>query len=391
MNTKNALFMLVISLATLSPSAAVWEQSTKTALGKVMEYVTDSWNNGDRFKGQGTQKGLGMYKWPSGSYYVGNWKNGNYDGYGMQLVSDGKQVNNCDYCQVYVGNFSSDKKYGKGACYNSNGDLIYYGDFSNDKPVDTYPMVKSYPEYKFETIVYDNGNKYIGETKNGSQAGYGIFVWADGDAWFGNWKNGSRNGDGIFLSYNASQWVTQNCDASHCTKYTSLQDVQLEQQRREQEIAEYNRRVQEYNQQQEQRQQEAWQNVMQASLNLMNAVAGKNNQNSGYNSGNYYDNSGGYQGSNNNTASAADCSTYLTRWNNWKRMLDSDAHSNAGRKGRANAKNFLHNEISATDYDAATAGDYRVINSTNSNIRKYEKEMEKISREARRAGCNNVP
>jgi len=387
-NIKTALFTLVISLATLSPSAAVWEQSTKTALGKITEYANHSWSNGDRYKGQGIQKGLSIYKWSSDNYYIGNWKDNNFNGYGMRLVPDESIISNCNNCQVYVGNFSSDNKYGKGACYDKYGNLIYYGDFSNDKPVDTYPMAKSYPEYKFETIVFDNGNKYIGETKNGTQAGYGIFVWADGDAWFGNWKNGSRSGDGIFLSYNASQWITQNCDASHCTKYTSLQDIQIEQQRREQEIAEYNRRVEEYNRQQEQRQQEAIQNITQAGVNLINALYGKNNQNSG-NSANYYDNSSGYQGGNSGP-SAADCSAYLTSYNRWKRMRDSDAQSNAGRIGRKDASNFLHS-VSPSDYNAATSGDYRTINNTSHYIRQYEKEMDKISREARKAGCNNVP
>jgi len=228
MNIKKTLFAIAMSLATLSPLAAVWEKSTKTALEKTMENVTYSWDNGNRYKGQatndGTLTGLGIHKWPNGEYYIGNRSNNKQDGYGIALVPAGLHINNCDNCMVYVGNFSSDNKSGKGTCYDENGNLIYYGDFSNNKPIDDYPSTSSYPSYKFKTIEYTNGNKYIGETKDGKRHGYGIYVWESGDTWFGNWENDGRKGKGIYLWHKGKKWQTENCDGDDCSKIASSSD-----------------------------------------------------------------------------------------------------------------------------------------------------------------------
>jgi len=213
---------LWIALATLSPLAAVWEQSTKAAFGKVMEYVNTSWDNGDRYKGQkendGTRTGLGVYKWSDNTYYIGNFLNNSRDGYGMYLAGDSRN------CQIYVGNISSGYFSGKGTCYDENGNLTYDGNFSNNKTTDTYPSTGDYSNYKFKTISYKSGNTYIGETNNGKRSGYGIFVWASGDAWFGNWERDGRKGKGIHLSYNAKKWQTEDCDGDECTKIASSSD-----------------------------------------------------------------------------------------------------------------------------------------------------------------------
>jgi len=376
---------IFIALAASFPSAAVWEQSTKTALGKVMEYASESWNNGNRYKGQLVNNqlvGLGIHKWSNGEYYIGHYKNDKQDGYGITLVAEGDNIKNCSDCQVYAGNYSAGSKFGKGACYDKNGDLIYYGDFSYNKPVDTYPMTKSYPAYKFETITYSNGGKYIGETKNGERAGYGVFVWASGDAWLGNWKNGTRSGDGIYLSYNASQWETQSCNGDNCTKYTSLSEVKAaaERERYERELAEYNRQMYEYQQYQQQQQQQ------QEFLNTMNAIL---QAAQGYNSGGNYNNNN-YNNYNNNSGAGngADCSLYRSRYDKLRDSRDSEKRTNDLREASATGKNKAYAISPEYSTGAATSGDYRLINNSKHLIRQYENDMDKISREARRAGCN---
>ncbi len=74
-----AIIAIALMLSPPNANAAVWEQSTKTALGKATEYANNSWDSGDRYKGQktsdGTRTGLGIYKWPSGTHYLGNFSN----------------------------------------------------------------------------------------------------------------------------------------------------------------------------------------------------------------------------------------------------------------------------------------------------------------------------
>jgi len=333
-----------IALATLSPLAAVWEQSTKAALGKATEYVNSSWTNGGSYKGQtennGTIAGLGILKWSSGQYYLGYFSNSKKSGNGIYLTSDGYEVSNCRNCRVYVGNFSSDNKFGKGACYDEDGNLIYYGDFLNDKPTDAYPMAKSYPAYKFQTIVYTNGNKYIGETKDGRRAGYGIFVFDNGSAWLGNWKNGIRSGSGIYLSYDASLWETQSCNGDNCTKYTSSEDIKAAAAAAAAEQQRY------YEQQQQQ--PSTIETIGALGFGVANAyLQAKQGNNSGgnYNNNNYnnnYNNSGNYQGNNSNNASASkknnhDCGRDSKNYSYAKSAMESacsrymnDNSSNAG-------------------------------------------------------------
>jgi len=117
----------------------------------------------------------------------------------------------------------------------------------------------------------------------------------------------------------------------------------------------------------------------------MNAVAGALDATAqAYNAGS--GNAGTGQGGSYGGGSSANCSSYQSRYDNAKSQRDGAALSNAGRKGSAKAKNILH-DIDPEKHDAASAGDHRLINSTNSNIRQYDRMMDKIARDARKAGC----
>jgi len=83
-----------------------------------------------------------------------------------------------------------------GRCYDRKGELLYFGYFNNDRPIEKFPQ--SYDDiHKFESMEYDNGDLYLGESYNGIKHGLGIFFWANGDAWYGEWKDGKREGEGI--------------------------------------------------------------------------------------------------------------------------------------------------------------------------------------------------
>lgn len=192
---------------------ALSKEEWHTHLKKTMDNATFTYANG-AYKGQADDEGrngLGVYKWDSGSYYWGRWANGDMNGMAIYLITDGRShVSNCSDCMYYVGYYSNDKKNGQGTCYDKYGNLIYYGNFSEGAPTETYPS-SGYSEYKFQYYELANGDKYIGETKNGNFHGQGIYIWSNGDSWFGEWNNGQRNGYGLYMFYSGSvvygKWV----------------------------------------------------------------------------------------------------------------------------------------------------------------------------------------
>lgn len=151
-------------------------------------------------KGEGGRDGLGLYYWNNGNIYIGNWQKGERNGMGIYICPDGYSIPNCGKGSIYVGKWENGQKHGKGTVYDKSGKLIYYGDFSYDKPIETYPSQGSYSYYTFDVINYDNGNLYVGETANGKRSGMGFFIWPEGNSnivWYGPWKDGIRDGYGI--------------------------------------------------------------------------------------------------------------------------------------------------------------------------------------------------
>lgn len=177
----------------------------RTQMKKVLLHPTQELSNG-KYKGLTTSTnvryGIGVYWWDSDYYYWGEWKNNNHIGFAIDIASDYHDVDYCKGCAFFVGNYADGGKSGKGKCYDKDGNLIYYGDFSNDRPTGTYPSTEKFTSNKFECIEYKSGDKYVGETYNGQRHGQGIYLWKNGDAWYGSWKDGDRNGYGILLYYN---------------------------------------------------------------------------------------------------------------------------------------------------------------------------------------------
>lgn len=209
-----------INITQTSYSNALLQGQWRTLMRKAIDYVTSKYDK-DVYKGEysnGKRSGLGVYCWESGVYYWGRWSLGDQNGYAIYIVPEEWQVGNCSDCMFYVGNWSSGYKSGKGTCYDKYGNLIYYGNFSNNSPTGAYPSTGNYSIYKFRCIEFDGGNKYIGETKNGLRDGYGIFLWKNGDAWYGPWKEGNRNGYGIYFSYKGEittgKWVGDTYSAN---------------------------------------------------------------------------------------------------------------------------------------------------------------------------------
>ncbi len=90
--------------------------------------------------------GPGIYAWPDGSNYAGNFLNGKFHGQGTYSWADGKK---------YTGGFKNDKRDGLG------------------------------------TYTWPNGASYKGEWESGKKAGYGIYTFPDGRKSVGIWENGT--------------------------------------------------------------------------------------------------------------------------------------------------------------------------------------------------------
>ena len=48
------------------------------------------------------------------------------------------------------------------------------------------------------TYIYPNGEKYVGDWKNGKYHGHGTFTYPDGNMYVGEFKDGLKNGQGTF-------------------------------------------------------------------------------------------------------------------------------------------------------------------------------------------------
>jgi hypothetical protein len=47
-------------------------------------------------------------------------------------------------------------------------------------------------------MTYPDGDKYVGEWKDGKGHGQGTYTWASGSKYVGEWKDGKRQGQGTY-------------------------------------------------------------------------------------------------------------------------------------------------------------------------------------------------
>ena len=146
-------------------------------------YKLFAWDCGDSdlycgwYDDKGNREGLGMYLWDDGCCYVGQWKNHH--------------------------------RHGEGCYYDENGKLEYKGKYFNGKEVGDNSAYL-WQELTFGVINYENGDKYVGELKDGKKHGQGLYLWINGDVWYGKWYGGKRDGYGIYISnsgnYSIGSW-----------------------------------------------------------------------------------------------------------------------------------------------------------------------------------------
>ena len=118
--------------------------------------------------------GQGIYTWPNGQKYIGEFRDGKANGQGIYTWPNG---------QRYVGEFKDDKSHGQGIYTWPNGQK-YVGEFKDDKADGQ------------GTYTWPNGQKYAGEFKDDKPDGQGTFTYTDGSKYEGEFRDGQRNGHG---------------------------------------------------------------------------------------------------------------------------------------------------------------------------------------------------
>jgi hypothetical protein len=178
------------NLATEKPVAIPQPQHESLYIGKIA-------NNGKR-------NGFGKLVLPDESQYEGNFKDNEFDGYGVYKCKSYK----------YEGNFLQGKKSGKGKLEDLIKNSVYEGEFSEDKKngygVEKYEDGSTYKgefkdgvrEGKGNLIIRSKKNKgndlvYNGEFKNNQICGIGEMKISNKKDYYGEWVNNEMNGYGM--------------------------------------------------------------------------------------------------------------------------------------------------------------------------------------------------
>lgn len=198
-------------------SFSVFGTDWKDVLKRVFENPAITTSSGSMYIGEkdgdDNVSGEGAILYSDGSSYWGDWSNNNYDGTGIYIIGDpdNYRIKNCPNCAYYVGEFENGVKSGYGTCYDVNGKLLYYGRFENDSPASTYPsddedLVRM---YTWENREIEDGLRYVGEIKEGTIHGRGIFLVSKGAyaAWYGYFYEGEPWGEGIWFT-NSGSYIT---------------------------------------------------------------------------------------------------------------------------------------------------------------------------------------
>ena len=165
-NQVKHLLILLISILLLS-SPVIGEET-----GVLYQYESSS---GIQWKTFGNEKVQPKYE--------GEIKNGKMDGLGVLIYPyGGKSV---------VGEWKDGKEWNT-KHRNKDGKLIW-----------NFEMEKN----GLVTITYPDGDKYVGEFKDGGKNGQGTFTWSDGKKYVGEYKEDLMNGQGTISWSNMEKFV----------------------------------------------------------------------------------------------------------------------------------------------------------------------------------------
>ena len=140
------------------------------------------------------KNGRGVFGYPNGSRYEGQFSSGQPDGWGSFFENDGAK---------YVGSFQNGMRHGNGTVYYPDENKLTgewrEGEFFGSSFIEKGQVgcVKGDCRNGQGTYIYKNGEaKYTGRFKNNLPHGQGAVLYANGERYTGNWKLGSFDGFG---------------------------------------------------------------------------------------------------------------------------------------------------------------------------------------------------
>jgi hypothetical protein len=170
-----------------------WRDSDRKAQKEGLKHSVYS-VNGDVYTGEWSDNkkcGKGTQTWKkSGTIYDGDWKNDMRDGFGTYSIQQGGV-----YVKQYAGGWKNDMRDGFGTHFYGD-DEYYEGEWSKDK------------RCGWGRMYYSDGSIYEGEWFDDKQHGQGLLLLANGNRYEGMWKNHMKNGDGRFLYLDKGQIYT---------------------------------------------------------------------------------------------------------------------------------------------------------------------------------------
>ncbi|MFZ1640482.1 MAG: PEGA domain-containing protein, partial [Candidatus Contendobacter sp.] len=122
------------------------------------------------------QNGEGVYRYPDGSEYSGDFRNAKMHGQGAYVYASRGEK--------YVGEWRNGVINGQGAYYYRSGNR-YQGEWRNGR------------KHGQGSYIYANGDKYVGDFANDQPNGQGAYYYHSGDRYEGEWRDGRKNGQGV--------------------------------------------------------------------------------------------------------------------------------------------------------------------------------------------------
>ncbi|MBC6993446.1 caspase family protein [Neolewinella lacunae] len=163
---------------------------------------------------RGKFSGIGVLKYPGGGLYVGNWHNSLQEGEGRMTEADGT---------VYFGGFHQGKRHGTGTLTFQNTTKIVatwaYGTIKGPAEV-TFANRDFYRGEVYGTqlaglgtMQYANGDTYTGQWLGNERQGHGKMTFEDGTTLEGEWDRNEFQADWSTLGYQGNPALASNCNS----------------------------------------------------------------------------------------------------------------------------------------------------------------------------------
>ena len=168
----------------------------------------------------GSLQGKGMLFTENGYRYIGDWVDSAQDGYGQEYWSDNS---------TYKGDFKRGYKWGHGDFVWKKEGQRYIGQFKEGE-IEGFGTFEWINGDKYEgrwtanlmdgkgKFTWADGTVYEGEYVAGKKEGFGSLTNAQGFVWEGYWKNGMREGKGHYVTKNGERVLSYWSDDKQFAK-----------------------------------------------------------------------------------------------------------------------------------------------------------------------------